>query len=88
MIKRIEKYGAEWCGPCKVLAKTLKTLEQEYPDIEFIAFDADEDEEKFEEMKITNVPQLFFFNENGEEVDHLLGAQSASKIKDIITSNS
>lgn len=88
MIKRIEKYGATWCGPCKVLAKTLDNIKKNYPDIEFLAFDADEDEGKFEEMKITNVPQLFFFDENGKEVEHLVGANPANKIIEIITANS
>lgn len=84
MIKKIEKYSAEWCGPCKVLAKTLKELLVNYPDIEFVEYDADEDEEKFEEMQIRNVPQLFFYNENGDQVHHLTGAYPGNKLKDII----
>lgn len=84
MVKKIEKYSAEWCGPCKVLAKTMASVLKDYPDIEFVEFDADENEEAFEEKKITNVPQLYFYNEDGKEIHHLTGAHPANKIKDII----
>lgn len=84
MIKKIEKYSAEWCGPCKVLGKTLETVLKDYPDIEFVEFDADENEKEFEEKGIRNVPQLFFYNEDGSEVHHLTGAYPANKLKDII----
>ena len=26
MIKRIEKFGAAWCGPCKMLDRTLEQM--------------------------------------------------------------
>lgn len=84
MIKKIEKYSATWCAPCRVLAKTMKTVLQEYPDIELVEYDADNDEEKFEEKLIKNVPQLYFYDQDGTEVHHLTGAYPANKIKDII----
>ena len=68
MIKKIEKYSATWCGPCRVLAKTMKTVLQEYPDIELVEYDADNDEEKFEEKLIKNVPQLYFYDQDGNKV--------------------
>lgn len=84
MIKKIEKYGAEWCGPCRTLSGTMKTVLQNYPDIEYVEYDADNDEEKFEEKLIKNVPQLYFYDQDGTEVHHLTGAFPANKIKDII----
>lgn len=84
MIKRIEKYSAEWCGPCQVLAKTIHNVLQDYPDIELVEYDADNDEEKFEEKLIKNIPQLYFYDQDGTEVHHLIGAHPANKIKDII----
>lgn len=87
MITRIEKFGATWCGPCKVLEKTMEDVLSKYPDIQFTAYDADEDEDKFEEMHVLNVPQLYFYNEAGTEVGHLVGAHPATKIIEIIESN-
>lgn len=84
MITKIEKFGATWCGPCQVLSKTLEEILKDYPNIDFKAYDADEDAEKFEEMRIRNVPQLFFYDQDGTEVHHLTGAYPANKLKDII----
>lgn len=70
MIVKIEKYGASWCMPCKVLDKTLEQVSG----IEIIKHDVDEEPELTEEKKIRNVPVLILYNENNEEVDRIVGA--------------
>lgn len=70
MIVKIEKYGASWCMPCKVLDKTLEQVSG----IEIVKHDVDEEPELTEEKKIRNVPVLIFYNENNEEVDRIVGA--------------
>ncbi len=70
MIKRIEKFGASWCMPCKVLDNTLKQISG----VEIVKHDIDKEPELTEEKKIRNVPVLIFYNENNEEVDRLVGA--------------
>ena len=70
MIVKIEKFGANWCGPCKVLDKTLEQVSG----IEIVKHDVDEEPELTEEKKIRNVPVLIFYNENNEEVDRIVGA--------------
>ena len=70
MIKRIEKFGASWCMPCKVLDKTLEQISE----IEIVKHDVDEEPELAEKNNIRNVPVLIFYNENNEEVDRLVGA--------------
>lgn len=81
MITKIEKYGATWCNPCKMLDKTLQYL----PDtIELIKYDVDEHPELFEEKKIKNVPVLIYYNENNEEVTRTVGSITLNKILEII----
>lgn len=70
MIVKIEKFGANWCGPCKVLDKTLEQVSG----VEIVKHDVDEEPELTEEKKIRNVPVLIFYNENNEEVDRIVGA--------------
>lgn len=70
MIVKIEKYGASWCMPCKVLDKTLEQVSG----VEIVKYDVDEEPELTEEKKIRNVPVLIFYNENNEEVDRIVGA--------------
>lgn len=70
MIVKIEKYGASWCMPCKVLDKTLEQVSG----VEIVKHDVDEEPELTEEKKIRNVPVLIFYDENNEEVDRIVGA--------------
>lgn len=79
MITKIEKFGAAWCGPCKVLDRTL----QQITEVDVIKYDVDEYEDLAEEKGIRNVPVLIFYD-GDNEVDRLIGAVSLSKINEII----
>lgn len=70
MIVKIEKFGSAFCGPCKVLDKTLEQVSG----VEIVKHDVDEEPELTEEKKIRNIPVLIFYNENNEEVDRIVGA--------------
>ena len=79
MITKIEKFGAAWCGPCKVLDRTL----QQVTEVDVIKYDVDEYEDLVEEKGIRNVPILIFYD-GDKEVDRLIGAVSLNKINEII----
>lgn len=79
MITKIEKFGAAWCGPCKVLDRTL----QQVTEVDVIKYDVDEYEDLTEEKGIRNVPVLIFYD-GDKEVDRLIGAVSLNKINEII----
>lgn len=70
MIVKIEKFGANWCGPCKVLDKTLEQVSG----VEIVKHDVDEELDLALEKKVRNVPVLIFYDENNKEVDRLIGA--------------
>jgi thioredoxin 1 len=79
MITHIEKFGASWCGPCKVLDKTL----QQITEIDVIKYDVDEYEDLAMEKNIRNVPVLIFYD-GDNEVDRLIGAVSLEAINKVI----
>lgn len=79
MITKIEKFGAAWCGPCKVLDRTL----QQVTEVDVIKYDVDEYEDLAEEKEIRNVPVLIFYD-GDKEVDRLIGAVSLNRINEII----
>lgn len=79
MITKIEKFGAAWCGPCKVLDCTL----QQITEVDIVKYDVDEYEDLAEEKGIRNVPVLIFYD-GDKEVDRLIGAVSLNKINEII----
>ena len=79
MITKIEKFGAEWCGPCKVMDKTL----QQITDIEIVKYDVDDYEDLANEKRIKSVPTLIFYN-GDNEVDRLIGAVPFETINKVI----
>ena len=79
MITHIEKYGAEWCGPCRVVDATLDQI----TDIDIIRYDVDEYEDLAAEKKIRSIPVLIFYD-GDNEVDRLVGAVSLETINKVI----
>lgn len=79
MITKIEKYGSSWCGPCKMLDRTLEQVK----DVEIVKYDVDEYEDLTTEKGIRNIPVLIFYD-GDKEVDRLIGAVSLNKINEII----
>lgn len=80
MITRIEKFGASWCGPCKVLDGTLEQLSG----IEIIKHDVDDEEDLANDLGIRNVPVLIYYDEYDNEVQRTVGAVSLGTILSII----
>lgn len=81
MVTRIEKFGASWCGPCKVLDRTLEQISG----IEIVKHDVDE--ELANSKGIRNVPVLIYYNDRDEEVKRTVGAISLGTIISIINGN-
>ena len=77
MVTRIEKFGASWCGPCKVLDRTL----------EQISGIVKHDEELANSKGIRNVPVLIYYNDRDEEVKRTVGAISLGTIMQIVNNN-
>lgn len=83
MIKKIEKYGAKWCMPCKVLDKTLSNISNT---VEIIKYDIEDNPELSESKGIRNIPVLIFYNKDNTEVTRTVGAISLEEILKIIES--
>lgn len=69
----VVKCSAEWCFPCKALAKTLDRLEPQYPNVNFIHVDVEESPEIAQEFQIANIPVMIFINGSGEIVNRKVG---------------
>lgn len=80
MITRIEKFGASWCGPCRVLDRALEQISG----IEIVKHDVDEEEELANSKGIRNIPILIYYNEDGEEVTRTVGSIPLTKILSIV----
>lgn len=74
--KVLLKFGAPWCGPCRMLNPILDILSTE---IEIIDINIDEFENLSNEYGIRSVPTLVFLND-GIEQDRIVGNTSKEKI--------
>lgn len=81
MIKIVDFY-ATWCGPCKVLSKTLEEI-KELPDVTIEKVDIEDNPELTEQYKVRSVPTLVFFK-NDEMKATTVGAISKEKLMSII----
>mgnify|MGYP006285887093 CR=1 FL=1 len=76
-MRRVLKFSADWCQPCKMLAKTLKEVQTEVPIEEY---DIDENEKYAKEFHIRGVPTLIMMDEN-VEVKRKSGLMSKAELE-------
>jgi thioredoxin 1 len=62
-MKKVLKFSASWCGPCKMLSKTLEDVKT---DVIIEEIDIDEQSELANEYGIRGVPTLVMVDENVE----------------------
>ena len=79
-------FGAEWCGPCKMIGPILSEIAQEYSNkIKVGKVDVDKSPEIAARFSIRSIPTLFFFK-NGEIINQVIGFMSKKDLKKKIDS--
>lgn len=76
------KFGAEWCGPCKLLDKTLGEFEKT-SEINVIKYDIDEFPEIASQFDIVSVPSVRVYKD-GAYIGNFVGAVPPAFIKNVI----
>lgn len=75
-------FYAEWCGPCKMIAEILETIEG----IDILKVNTDEHTELALNFSIMSIPTLILFKD-GNAVDKLIGLQSKTDILNFVEKN-
>lgn len=84
---KILKFGAIWCPSCLIMNNTINKLKKNYPNLEVINYDYDMEEELVNKYDIGSIlPVLIFVNENGEEINRVIGEKSDKELIKIIES--
>jgi thioredoxin 1 len=68
-MKKVLKFSASWCGPCKMLSKLLQDVNSP---VEIEEIDIDKDVDFARQHNIRGVPTLIMYN-NGLEVKRVSG---------------
>lgn len=73
-------FSASWCGPCNAFKPTLLELEQD----RLVYADIDQLPEIREDYNVMSVPTVILVDEDGKELERLVGAQPLSKLQDLL----
>lgn len=68
----IVDFFGKTCGPCKLLAKVLEELDDEFPFLNIVKADVDECPKKAEEFKVNGIPDVYYYKD-GQVVAHETG---------------
>ena len=77
-MKRVLRFTATWCGPCKMLARNLEDIRTDVP-IEVI--DIDENTDAAVEFGVRGVPTLVMLDGN-TEIKRMVGMQPLKTLED------
>ena len=76
-MKKLEYYGAKWCGPCKKLKPIIKELKNSGLNIEII--DIDENSDKAVKNGVMSVPTIIIYK-NNKVFERFIGFKSKEEI--------
>ena len=77
---------ADWCGPCRMLAPILASLENEYTDVKFCKINVDDEPELAKSFNVSSIPMVAFVKDN-TFADLSVGLVPKDKLKAMIESN-
>jgi thioredoxin 1 len=81
---KLIQFTADWCGPCKMMKPKIEQLKEEMGDRMVLeVINVDENAAATEAYNVKNIP-TFIFENNGEIVERLIGAQQVSTFKEVI----
>ncbi len=84
---KILKFGAIWCPSCLIMNNTINKLKKNYPNLELVNYDYDMEEQLVNKYNIGSIlPVLIFVNEDGEEINRVIGEKSEKELTKIIES--
>ena len=82
-MKKVIRYTAAWCGPCKMFAPTFNKVASETPGVQFETVDVDSGHQSIMENGIKNVPTTVVVEEDGT-IRKQSGNMSADALKAFI----
>jgi thioredoxin 1 len=67
-------FGAEWCGPCRMMEPTIHALANEYAGrVKVMTMDSDTNQQTVTRFNVRSLPTFILFK-GGKPVDQVIGA--------------
>ncbi|GMT29448.1 hypothetical protein PFISCL1PPCAC_20745, partial [Pristionchus fissidentatus] len=68
------EFFAAWCGPCKMMAPKFEKLAIEFPNVNCVKVDIDEQEALASKYEVNMMPTFVFFKD-GKEIHRIEGTK-------------
>lgn len=82
-MKKVLKFSADWCSPCKQMTVQMNRLQPEFSlNNELVNVDVDSDSVSAKKYNIRSIPTLIKLNEAGEEIARSTGSMTDKKLVD------
>lgn len=81
---KIIRINAMWCGGCLSMHKVWKQIEEKYPNIEYIKYDYDMDEDIVKTYNPGTILPVAIFLKDDVEVFRLNGEKKVEEIEEVI----
>ncbi len=76
---KVQKFYAEWCGPCKQFGPVLNEVLEDY-DFEYEEVNIDENTDKAADLLVLGVPTTIIYKD-GVEVERMTGYKAKEVLK-------
>lgn len=82
---KVVKISAIWCPSCIIMTNVINKIKSEYPNLEFINYDYDNDEEIIKKYNVGEIlPVLIFLDNNDKEIKRVIGEKSKKELEEVI----
>ena len=72
-------FWAEWCRPCKLMSPVIDEIEKEFPNIQVVRVNADEDAAMVQKYNVSSIPTYVLEKDDGEIISFATGAMPKYK---------
>lgn len=79
-------FYADWCGPCRMLAGQLETIDNNRSETKIVKINVDEAHELAKKYGIMSIPALMLFKD-GKLIDNKIGYMPSELIEQWIDNN-
>lgn len=78
---KIIQISAIWCNSCLVMQKTWNACKKQYPNIEWVTYDLDFDEEQVRKYEVGEKLPILILEKDGEEINRLVGEKKQEEVE-------